>query len=220
MQKWIHALPRDSPEKRIHVANLQEELLRTVRDLAHLSGIGEQGFVFSHNDLLSGNVIVNTQSCHKARTIEDVSFIDYEYSAPAPAAFDLANHFAEWGGFECKYEQLPTRSQRRGFIQEYLRSYRAHKDAAAIPNGNSHQLGYDESSTEFFETIDRFRGVPGLYWGIWALIQAIISDIDFDYTSYAEKRLNEYWCWRAEEDGSRLKGGQDMPMREQRWHEE
>ena len=45
--------------------------------------------------------------------------------------------------------------------------------------------------------VDRFRGIPGLYWGIWALIQATISQIDFDYAAYAPIRLQEYWDWRA-----------------------
>ena len=220
MQKWIRALPNDTLENLKRNAELLQELLRTVRDLAHLPGPGDSGFVFSHNDLLSGNVIINARSGTKAKIIEDVSFIDYEYSAPAPAACDLANHFAEWGGFECKYQQLPTRSQRRGFIEEYLQSYYAHKDSEAVTNGTSHASAYKESPDALFDTVDRFRGVPGLYWGIWALIQATISDIDFDYKSYAERRLGEYWAWRAEEEGTRFKKGQDKPLRERRWSEE
>ena len=220
MQKWIHALPGETSDECKRNATLLEELLRTVSDLAHLPGLGDSGFVFSHNDLLSGNVIINARSYPKSQMVEEVSFIDYEYSAPAPAACDLANHFAEWGGFECKYQQLPTRSQRRGFIEEYLRSYYVHKDLGVVTNGNSHAAGYQESPDSLFETVDRFRGVPGLYWGIWALIQATISDIDFDYTSYAERRLGEYWAWRAEEEGTRVKQGQDMPLRERRWSEE
>ena len=62
--------------------------------------------------------------------------------------------------------------------------------------------------------------MPGLYWGIWALIQATISQIDFDYASYAEVRLGEYWAWRAEVDGSREKSVKEMPLRESRWAQE
>lgn len=53
--------------------------------------------------------------------------------------------------------------------------------------------------------------------GVWALIQAQISQIDFDYASYAELRLGEYWAWKHEVDGSRKKAGQELPLREQRW---
>lgn len=48
--------------------------------------------------------------------------IDYEYASACPAAFDLANHFSEWGGTDCDYNMLPPRSTRRAFIEEYLQS--------------------------------------------------------------------------------------------------
>jgi len=55
------------------------------------------------------------------------------------------------------------------------------------------------------------------YRGVWSLIQAQISQIDFDYAGYAETRLGEYWAWKREMDGSRKKAGEEMPLREQRW---
>lgn len=77
------------------------------------------------------------------------------YATPAPAAFDLANHFSEWTGFDCDYNLLPTRSQRRGFLQEYTTSY-------------NHHLGQDRPNDEevrrLFDEVDLFRGVPGFYW--------------------------------------------------------
>lgn len=100
-----------------------------------------------------------------------MAFIDYEYSAAAPAAFDLANHFAEWVGYECDYNLIPTRSTRRHFLQEWLSSYNKHTDQA-LP----------DSTLDFMEReVDGYRGMPGFYWGIWALIQATISQIDFNY---------------------------------------
>jgi ethanolamine kinase len=145
---------------------------------------------------------------------EVVSFIDYEYATPSPAAFDIANHFAEWGGFDCDFNLLPTKSQRRDFIREYIRSYFAH-----LGQHKSEKELETESETLFAE-VDVFRGIPGFYWGIWALIQATISQIDFDYASYAEIRLGEYWDERAETDGSRKAAQKDMPLRERRWAQE
>lgn len=81
----------------------------------------------------------------------------------------------------------------------------------------SHDTGY---VNRLFEEVERFRGIPGFYWGIWALIQATISQIDFDYAAYAEIRLGEYWAWRDEVDGQRVKEGREMPLRERRWAEE
>lgn len=135
-------------------------------------------------------------------------FIDYEYASPCPPAFDLANHFSEWGGFDCDYTMLPTRFTRRAFIEEYLRSFKKYK-----PDRNIAENEVEELAAE----VDRYRGLPGFYWGIWALVQATISFIDFDCIAYSKVRLAEFWAWRAEEDGSRLGAGKEMPPRERRW---
>jgi ethanolamine kinase len=146
-----------------------------------------------------------------------VEFIDYEYAAPSPAAFDLANHFAEWAGLECEYGAVPTRSQRGEFLNHYVASFYAHSlGKSASPSPSELEKGVDT----LFAQVDLFRGIPGLFWGIWALIQAQISDIDFDYANYAELRLSEYWSWKAETDGSRARAGNEMPVRERRWAEE
>ena len=176
--------------------------------------------MFAHCYLLSGNVIIQPRSAttNSGTTISDavpiVSFIDYEYAAPSPAAFDIANHFAEWGGFDCDHNTLPTQQQRRDFIDHYIKSYFSHL--------KEKPSSYDErqEAQKLFTEIDIHRGIPGFYWGIWALIQATISQIDFDYASYAEVRLGEYWAWREESDGSRAASGKEMTVREKRWAQE
>ncbi|KAI4126067.1 MAG: hypothetical protein LQ338_003955 [Usnochroma carphineum] len=216
MQKWIFALPTASEAERQRKETLQKELERTVAGLGEKCVMGKDGagLVLAHCDLLSGNIIVHRHEPQMAPPpVETVSFIDYEYATPAPAAFDLANHFAEWGGFECDYGALPTRSVRRAFIEEYVRCYDSH---SPLPPHKTQSDFVDR----LFEEVDVYRGVPGLYWGIWALIQATISQIDFDYASYAEVRLQEYWDWRAEEEGTREKEGRELPLRERRWNEE
>ena len=55
------------------------------------------------------------------------------------------------------------------------------------------------------------------YRGICSLIQATISEFDFDHKKYSDLRLGEYWDWRAETDGSRAKEGKEMSPRERRW---
>ncbi|KAL8839425.1 MAG: hypothetical protein Q9170_001765 [Blastenia crenularia] len=212
IQKWIFALPTSSETEKQRKGILQAELERTVADLGDIPSLGKDGLVFAHCDLLSGNVIVHPQSPGASPLVETVSFIDYEYATPAPAAFDLANHFAEWGGFECNYHAIPTRSVRRSFVEEYLSSYTSH---TALPSG----MDGHSYVNRLFEQVDAYRGVPGLYWGVWALIQATISQIDFDYASYAEVRLQEYWDWRAEKEGT-IKKGKEKPLRERRWAEE
>ncbi|KAI7198440.1 hypothetical protein KC352_g20356, partial [Hortaea werneckii] len=81
------------------------------------------------------------------------------------------------------------------------------------------EIDFHNDMTTMLQQVDAFRGVPGFYWGVWALIQATISQIDFDYASYAEIRLGEYWAWKEEMDGSREKEGRAQHIREKRWAE-
>ncbi|KAK3487328.1 kinase-like domain-containing protein [Neurospora crassa] len=227
MQKWIFALPTDTEAQRERQAQLQKELTRTVAELSQRPGLGTNGLVFAHCDLLSGNVIVlpkpqqtpadDSNGVTAKDTTIDVTFIDYEYATPSPAAFDIANHFAEWGGFDCDFSVLPTRVQRREFITAYIRAYYAYQGKK---NGTT--ADYDEAAEvdRLLNEVDVFRGLPGFYWGIWALIQATISQIDFDYASYAETRLGEYWAWRDEISGDRQRAGKEIPLREKRWAQE
>lgn len=217
MQKWIWALPSGNDKQKSRQAELQAELEWLVKELGDTPGIGGRPLVFSHCDLLSGNVIVepiNGKDGLSATTADSdnitVSLIDYEYATPAPASFDLANHFAEWGGFACDFTVLPTRATRKDFLSHYLESYNSHLQRATTKEDLDHLCN----------EVDRLRGVPGFYWGIWALIQAQISQIDFDYADYAEIRFGEYWAWKNELNGSRAAQGQEMPLREKRWTQE
>ncbi|KID99392.1 Protein kinase-like domain protein, partial [Metarhizium majus ARSEF 297] len=204
MQKWILALPTDTESRRERRALLQEELENMVKRLAHRPGLGNNGLVFAHCDLLCANVIIHRDGS----TEPSVSFIDYEYGTPSPVAFDISNHFAEWVGYNCDYAAIPTKSQRLAFIREYIASY-------AKLSGEA--MDEEEETRKLMEEVDVFRGVPGFFWGIWSLIQAMISHIDFDYASYAEERLGEYWAFKAEDDGTRAASGKQIPLREEKW---
>lgn len=138
-----------------------------------------------------------------------VSFIDYEYATPSPAAFDVANHFAEWAGYDCDYSAMPTVAKRHAFISEYIKTY--------LKLCEEPELDEEEEIQKLMDEVDIYRGVPGFYWGIWASIQAMISEIDFDYASYSESRLSEYWAFKREQDGSRAAAGEEMPLREKTW---
>ncbi len=127
-----------------------------------------EGFrsVMAHNDLLAGNVLMNAD-----RT--QVHFVDYEYGAPAPAAFDVANHFCEYAGFDSDFEQgFPSRAVRDDFIAAYLDQ----------PVDSPQVAGFSRA-VEFYVLPDH------LWWGSWAVVQARYSPIDFDYLEYARLRL-------------------------------
>jgi ethanolamine kinase len=218
LQKWILALPAGTEDQRLRRQGLQKELERIVAELDDGNGIGEDGLIFAHCDLLCANVIMipptTNGATHSHQDVEEVHFIDYEYATPSPAAFDIANHFAEWGGYDCDYNMMPTRSIRREFLTEYVKSFVKH-------GGKGADSDQQKVVDKLFQDVDRFRGIPGFYWGVWSLIQATISQIDFDYASYAEIRLGEYWAWRHEQDGTRAQNtGEEMPLRERRWAQE
>ncbi|KAI6785867.1 ethanolamine kinase-like protein [Emericellopsis cladophorae] len=208
MQKWIFALPTGTEEERSRQALLQREVEELIEKLSQRPGLGHNGLVFAHCDLLCANVIMHREEDQSAT----VSFIDYEYATPSPAAFDVANHFAEWAGYDCDYAAVPTVSQRREFIHEYIGTY-----IQLLPEEERCQLDAAEEERKLMDEVDAFRGVPGFYWGIWSSIQATISDIDFDYATYSELRLGEYWACKAEQDGSRAGQGLQMPLREETW---
>ncbi|RDA85989.1 hypothetical protein CP532_4865 [Ophiocordyceps camponoti-leonardi (nom. inval.)] len=204
MQKWILALPTETRPQTDRRDLLQRELEDMVQQLSQRPGLGTNGLVFAHCDLLCANVIIH----RSGGAVSSVSFIDYEYGTPSPVAFDVANHFAEWAGYDCDYSAVPTQSHRLAFIREYIRAY-------AQLSGVD--MDEEREVRRLMHEVDVFRGVPGFFWGIWSLIQAEISHIDFDYASYAEARLGEYWAYKAEKDGSRAAAGDEMPLRERTW---
>lgn len=53
--------------------------------------------VFSHNDLLLTNIILQRDASAGGRPV-NVAFIDYEYAMPNNQAYDIANHFTEFAG--------------------------------------------------------------------------------------------------------------------------
>ncbi|KAF5584387.1 ethanolamine kinase [Fusarium pseudocircinatum] len=204
MQKWIFALPTDTDAQRQRQALLQAELKEMVQKLSQRPGLGKNGLVFAHCDLLCANVIIHADD----EAAPTVDFIDYEYATPSPAAFDVANHFAEWAGYDCDYSAVPRQDQRLAFVREYIKSYFSL---------TGEEVDEEEEVRKLMTEVDAYRGVPGFYWGIWSQIQAVISKIDFDYAQYAELRLSEYWAYKGEEDGSRKASGQEMPLREKTW---
>ncbi|KAI0099003.1 kinase-like protein [Nemania sp. FL0031] len=212
LQKWVSALPATSEEQKQKQSEMQKELDYLVNKFKLQEGNSdcETNMVFGHCDLLSGNIVILPQTNVTDR--KTVTFIDYEYAMPCPAAFDLANHFAEWGGLQCDYSLLPIRSQRRDFITQYTRTY---NDILG------REFDEEKEVARLYAEVDEYRGVPGFFWALWALIKAPISenepDNDFDYASYAETRLGEYYAWKAEEDGTRKTKGGEQPFREMCW---
>ena len=125
---------------------------------------------FCHNDLLSANIIFNPEN-------KDVTFIDYEYGSFNFRSFDIANHFCEFGGFDCDYSMYPGEQFQREWIREYLGT----SDASL-------EIEIDQIIKE----VAIFTLISHAFWILWALVQAQVSDIPFDYMGYAIFRFSEF----------------------------
>lgn len=130
--------------------------------------------VFAHNDLLLGNVIYT-------ESLQQITFIDYEYADYNFQAFDIGNHFAEFAGVdEVDYKRYPTKKFQLKWLRCYLESYLETEDIS------------DEQVERLYVQVNQFVLAAHFFWTIWALIQAENSTIDFDFVDYAYIRYNEY----------------------------
>lgn len=109
---------------------------------------------FCHNDLLSSNIIKNE---------EEIYFIDYEYAGFNYVGFDIANHLAEYAGYDLKFEEIPDNEGIIEFLKEY-------------------------QDVELYEDVIYFLPVSHLFWGLWALLR----EGNFDYYGYGKKRIEEF----------------------------
>lgn len=72
--------------------------------------------VLCHNDLSSLNVIYDDTNGSQR-----VAFIDMEYASPNYQAFDIANHFCEFGGVHnLDYSRYPSEAAQKCWIRLYL----------------------------------------------------------------------------------------------------
>lgn len=205
---WILIVPTNEALVNIFKTNLNDVTIteENVREVIYkefkwlkstLNRITKSSVVVSHCDLLSGNIII-PESEEVASKIEKgvsdaalspieenpIQFIDYEYMLPAPRAFDIANHFAEWQGFDCDRSAIPEPSMNNSVMVNWCKGYLNDNNAS------------EQELSGLINEIECYYGMPGFYWGIWAMIQSELSNIDFNYAEYSELRLEEYWNWK------------------------
>lgn len=204
IEDWIMIVPATEalvknfqsnlPDKLITADNIRDVILEEFKWLkSTLKRATKSSVVVSHCDLLSGNVIIpddfdmdNEVEVNNLPKLVDnpIQFIDYEYMLPAPRAFDIANHFAEWQGFDCNRLLIPEPFNTNETMVTWCKGY--------LNNPESSQ----EEVDSLIHEISCYYGMPGFYWGIWAMIQSELSTIDFNYAEYSELRLEEYWIWK------------------------
>ncbi|KAL5007712.1 hypothetical protein ScPMuIL_016518 [Solemya velum] len=136
--------------------------------------------VFSHNDLLLKNIIYNKKT-------ESVSFIDLEYAMFNYQPFDIADHFCEYAGVDTvDYSLYPEHEYQLSWLRNYLESWNEMT--------NCKETVTDLAVERLYVQVNKFALLAHFFWGIWALIQAKNSTVDFDFLGYGIERLNEYFA--------------------------
>lgn len=204
IEDWIMIVPTNEALVKNFSTNLQSKEVNcsNIRDVildefgwlkTTLKNATRSSIVVSHCDLLSGNIIIpedldlskEVDADHLPSSEKNpIQFIDYEYMLPAPRAFDIANHFAEWQGFDCNRALIPEPSSANPVMVLWCKGYL------------NDPLALELEINSLIHEISCYYGMPGFYWGIWAMIQSELSTIDFNYAQYSELRLQEYWIWK------------------------
>ncbi|CAI2182652.1 11047_t:CDS:10 [Funneliformis geosporum] len=103
--------------------------------------------------------------------------------------FDIGNHFCEFAGFECDYSLYPDKKFQLQWLKHYLNTFNSAKGEVLRNNDDV----TDHELSTLYREVNKFALASHFYWGLWAMIQAQLSDIDFDYMEYAVLRFNEYY---------------------------
>ncbi|XP_048829531.1 choline kinase alpha [Brienomyrus brachyistius] len=150
--------------------------------------------VFCHNDCQEGNILLL-----KGRENSDgqkLMLIDFEYSSYNYRGFDIGNHFCEWmydytydnfPFFKANPKNYPSKAQQLHFISSYL----SETDDGLENLSEEDQM---ELKEQMLEEINRFALASHFFWGLWSIIQARISTIEFGYMEYAVARFDAYFA--------------------------
>ncbi|XP_062990530.1 choline/ethanolamine kinase [Elgaria multicarinata webbii] len=153
--------------------------------------------VFCHNDVQEGNILL--LAGREASSSDRLMLIDFEYSSYNYRGFDIANHFCEWvynyahdqwPFYKSSPENYPSRCQQLHFIRCYLEEA-AGKNAPLSPSEQ------ERIEAEMLVEISRFTMASHFFWGLWSIVQAKISTIEFGYLEYAQCRFEAYFQQKA-----------------------
>ncbi|CAI0410613.1 unnamed protein product [Linum tenue] len=162
----------DAEKQRIYETISMKDFYGEIIEIKELTALVNSPVVFAHNDLVFGNLMFNDEE-------EKLYMIDFEYGAYGYRGFDIANHFIEYAGYDCDYNLYPNLEEQYHFFRHYLQP------------GNPHEVPVEELEALYVESTT-FMLVSHIFWALWALIQAKMSRIDFDYLGYFSVRYEEY----------------------------
>lgn len=122
--------------------------------------------------------------------------MDFEYSSPNPAAFDIANHFHEWtANYHSNTPHLldpalyPSLQQRQNFYRSYLKH--------SCPSLASSDRTLQNAIDKLEKHIDIWGPASHAMWAVWGIVQAREAlegegEVEFDYLGYARCRIDAF----------------------------
>nr|XP_031861626.1 uncharacterized protein CI109_002856 [Kwoniella shandongensis]KAA5528698.1 hypothetical protein CI109_002856 [Kwoniella shandongensis] len=184
--------------------------VQTYRDWVEAEHGKGKGVVFAHNDTQYGNLLLldvelppHTPPHHR------YIVIDFEYAAPNPRGYDIANHFHEW---RANYHHpthshslqphfpYPSLEQRQDFYRAYLSM---NMDAEGDEVVGKRKDVQDDKVDILEREVRIWSPACSVFWSLWGIVQAeeqVAALVegkegykpDFDYLSYAIERLEMF----------------------------
>ncbi|KAI0050717.1 kinase-like protein [Auriscalpium vulgare] len=156
--------------------------------------------VFCHNDAQYGNLLRLNKLKAGLPEHHQIIVVDFEYAAPNPAAFDIANHFHEWTAdyhgatpHVLDPTRYPSLAQRRVFYRAYLAHTLESRFAALAEDARARELERLE------QQVRAWSPASHAMWAVWGLVQAredvegVVAQPEFDYIGYARSRMAGFY---------------------------
>ncbi|XP_041610915.1 choline/ethanolamine kinase isoform X1 [Vulpes vulpes] len=154
--------------------------------------------VFCHNDVQEGNILLLSEPENTDRLM----LVDFEYSSYNYRGFDIGNHFCEWvydytheewPFYKAQPADYPTRGQQLHFIRHYLAEG---KKGDTVSQEEQRKLEED-----LLVEANRYALASHFFWGLWSILQASMSTIEFGYLEYAQSRFQFYFQQKGQLSG-------------------
>ena len=137
--------------------------------------------------------------------------IDMEYSGVGAPAYDIANHFNEWLGYDVDNALYPSKETRYSFYKDYLDARAAcvsgsdanHHGATSrdvwlpwtqsrgncgMDGGNDEEM-QNQFLSQFDEIVILYGLLSHLYWAVWSVTLSVKEQSAFDYLEYARLKF-------------------------------
>ncbi|KND02474.1 uncharacterized protein SPPG_09071 [Spizellomyces punctatus DAOM BR117] len=188
--KAVTEFKRNQPEryaKLRKVVNIKTVAAEIDELEAKLSNIGSP-IVFAHNDAQYGNILRKNKD-------GSIIVVDYEYSSVNYRGYDFGNHFCEWAAdyhspnpHLMHFEKYPTQSEQLSFFSAYLD---AQIEAGDVPPPSPSTRA--SLLDQMYKETNKFALCSHLLWGLWGIMQAGETNIDFDFVGYGLQRFGQYY---------------------------